>query len=108
MPSHDFGAGDLCFCKVYICNTSMEAFEQVPVFVVLDVYGTYIFAPDFNSFSHYLMDIPRGKTKLEVIPAFLWPEGAGSANGIKWYAAMTDQSMSSITGELGTFEFGWH
>lgn len=38
---------------------------------------------------------------------FHWPRNTGSAEGILWYAAVTDPGMSSIVGDMDTFSFGW-
>ena len=108
MPSHDFGAGDECYCDVYVCNTDSTTYTDIPVFVILDVYGMYFFAPSFGSFDHYDDPIPPGLTTIAVLPSFPWPAGAGTATNIVWYAAMTNPQMTALHGDLGTFTFGWH
>ncbi len=108
MPASEFAPGDLCACHLYICNPGAIAMENVPVFALLDVYGSYFFAPAFSSFDHYTEDVPPGMTHITVLPSFNWPEGAGSASGIRWYAAMTDDAITTLIGTLGQFEFGWH
>jgi len=108
MPSDDFGPGDDCYCDVIVCNPTSETYPMTPVFVILDVYGTYFFAPSFGDFDHYTYDIVPGHFTISVLPSFSWPTGAGSAAGLSWYAAMTDQSISSLLGDLGVFPFGWH
>ncbi len=108
MPSHDFGAGDPCSCDVLVCNATGATLTDIPVFVLLDVYGSYFFAPDFSEFAYYLMPLSPGNNPIQVLPTFAWPTGAGAASGIKWYAAMTNPGMTELYGSLDTFEFGWH
>jgi len=108
MPSRDFGPGDVCFCVVYILNPEDSAFEEIPVFVVLDVYGAFFFAPGFTDFDYYTENIPPGEKKLDVLPEFIWPEGAGSAEGVVWYAALTNPEKTELLGQMGTFSFSWH
>ena len=108
MPSNDFGEGDACYCEVYVCNTDAVTYTDIPVFVILDVYGMYFFAPSFGSFDYYDDPIPPGLTTITVLPNFSWPAGAGSATNIIWYAAMTDPAITGLFGSLGTFTFSWH
>jgi hypothetical protein len=108
MPSHNFGPGDTCYCDVTVCNPDVTPYSDIPVFVVLDVYGSYFFAPSFSGYDYYTETIPKGETIIPVLPSFAWPPGAGTASGIVWYAAMTNQAISELIGQFGIFEFGWH
>jgi hypothetical protein len=108
MPSDDFVEGDDCYCDVYVCNPGDDTYPDVPVFVILDVYGLYFFAPSFSDFDFYTKTIEPGEMTISVLPSFPWPGGVGTASGILWYAAMTDQNMTQLFGELGMFTFGWH
>lgn len=108
MPSHDFGPGDECYCDVLICNNEFEDYTDTPVFVILDVYGNLFFAPEFDDFSFYNQTIYPGIQYIHVIPRFAWPANTGSANGIIWYAAMTNSAMTALFGEMDSFTFGWH
>ena len=92
---------------VFICNPDSQTYSGVPVFVILDVYGSYFFAPTFGAFDYYVMDIQLGMTEKQVLPIFKWPANVGSAGGLIWYAAMTDQAVTTLFGELDTWEFGW-
>lgn len=107
MPTQYYTAGTSCWCRVSVCNTTNETFTDVPVFVVLDVYGMILFAPGFTEFDQYLMELEPGQTVIEVLPEFTWPAGAGSAGNIIWYAAMTDPGITELFGDYGVFTFGW-
>lgn len=108
MPSDTFVAGDECYCEVYVCNTDETTYTDIPVFVVLDVYGMLFFAPSFSDIDYFNNPIPPGLTTISVLPSFVWPEDVGSASGIIWYAAMTNPEITELHGKLGTFTFGWY
>jgi len=107
MPSTYFGSGDLCSCSVFVCNTDSQTYNNIPLFVILDVYGTYFFAPSFSEFDNYIIDVPTGQQTVEVLPEFFWPPGTSSAQDIIWYAAMTNAEMTELFGEMDTWIFGW-
>lgn len=110
MSSHLFHPGDLCSCNARVLNFETTALQGYPLFVILDVLGSYFFAPEFTSFDSYLdqyPSIPMGETLVEVLPEFAWPSGAGTLDGIMWYAALTDPGVTGLFGQLGSWEFGW-
>ncbi len=107
MPGAEFHPGDPCFVDVTICNPDVETYKDIPVFVILDVYGEYFFAPSYSDFEHYNMDVARGETIINVLPEFIWPTNSGSASGVFWYAGMTNPEMTALFGAMDTFEFGW-
>jgi hypothetical protein len=102
-----FSPGNEFYMNVSICNPGQSTLDMTPVFAVLDVYGELFFAPGFSSFDHYNRYIVPGQTTIPVIPVFDWPSGAGSASGIRWYAAMTDPEYTALIGVMDVFEFGW-
>ena len=111
MPSHLYSPGDSCECSVTVCNITQSILNNYPLFVILDVYGEYFFGPTFSSdFDSYILlypEFPFGETLVDVIPPFIWPEDAGKASGIYFYAALTDPSVSQIYGKWDSWEFGW-
>ncbi|MBN1355366.1 S8 family serine peptidase [bacterium] len=107
MPSEYFTPGDPCACRVFVCNPDPDGYANMPLFVILDVYGLYFFAPSFSDFDYYSLALVPGEMEIEVLPEFTWPEGAGSASGILWYGAMTDPGITQLFGEMDTWEFGW-
>lgn len=82
-------------------------YSNVPLFVVLDVYGAYLFAPSFSDFDHWTIELNPGVLEQQVISPFIWPNGTGTASSIFWYAAMTSQDYTEFLGEMSVFEFGW-
>lgn len=107
MSAHHFESGDPCRCDVMICNPSAQTYSSSPVFVILDVYGSLFFAPGFGTFDHYTKDVVPGISTISVIPEFQWPSGTGIAQGIKWYAGMTDPEMTELIGHYSEWEFSW-
>jgi hypothetical protein len=106
-----FHSGEKCSCIAIVCNQEGHTLEGYPLFVLLEVFGSFFFAPSYNqTFDNYLIDHPifsPGETRITVLPEFDWPDITGSADGIKWYGAMTDPQMTKLTGTLGVFNFGW-
>jgi len=107
MPAEEFKTGDECYMDLIICNPNHETYSDIPIFALLDVYGNYFFAPSFTEIDFYVWDVPPGNSIIHVLPVFDWPTGAGTAEGIKWYAAMTTADMSEIMGDYSMFMFGW-
>ena len=111
MPAQQFHPGETCWCRVTVSVDGTEALSGHPLVVILDVYGVYFFAPGFTTaFDSYLGSHPDfypGATQIEVIPAFSWPSGAGSASGIAWYAGVCDPLITTVVSNVATFEFGW-
>ncbi len=111
MTSHEFSPGDPCVCHASVCNLTGSIIEGYPLFVVLDIFGSYFWGPDFTeTFDSYLDEyqtFPEGTTEITVIPSFTWPDTGTSANGILFIAALTTPEISDIFGEMDTFEFGW-
>jgi hypothetical protein len=111
MPQDMYYPGDICRCDVTICNAEGHTLEEYPLFVILEVYGSLYFAPgfstDLDNYLDRLPSIPEGESDMEILPSFVWPQHAGSAAGIVWYAAMTDPELTELIGTMDTFTFGW-
>ena len=111
MPSAMYHAGDSCSCTVKMCNADGETLDEYPLVVLLDVFGSYFFAPSFSSdLDSYLEEYPKisvGETTVEVLPEFKWPIGISPLNGINWYAAILNPQWTDLHGEMDFFNFGW-
>lgn len=109
MPSAIFTAGDPFGIETVIWNPSLTPMTGVPLFVLLDVYGEYFFWPGWSRTADYrTVALQPGANAIEIIPEFAWPAGAGSAEGIGLYAAMTDAAMTELYGSLDHVTFGWY
>ncbi len=107
MPAQTFYPGDLCAAALTICNPDPTTYQDIPLFVILEVYGSLFFWPSFTDFDYREMDIIPGGTTVEVLPEFNWPDHVGTAPDIHWYAAMTDIDMTELFGDLAMWTFGW-
>ncbi len=108
MPQTDYATGDTFFCDVIICEPEPDADYQIPLFVVLDVWGALYFAPSFTSYDVYFIRVTSGISRVSVIPPFQWPEGTGTMNDLYWYAGMTNPEMTALWGDYDAVSFGWH
>ncbi len=107
MPSTMFYPEDPCYLMVYLNNPD-EPLVDVPLFVILDVYGIYYYGPAWNTIpAWYTQDVPLGTTSLMIINEFSWPHGAGSAEGIIFWAGMTTPQMDDLLGQFDSWTFGW-
>ena len=91
-----------------VWNAEESELSGYPLFVILDVFGTYYFAPGFGEYDFYDILFPSRQTRdVAVLPEFTWPSGGGSVEGIIWFAALTNPEMTEMFGEMGIFDFGW-
>ena len=107
MPAPIFHPGDVCWCHAIVCNAEGHTLTGYPLFVILDVLGSYFFAPTFGDFAFYDRSFEPGESTIEVLGEFNWPPGTGTLDGIIWYGAFTNPAMTDLFGELGIFSFGW-
>jgi len=106
MPAHSFTGGNPCGCTVTLCNPGTLSYSDVPVFVILECAGYFFFWPDFSEFAYDTVDLVPGEMTITVLPAFDWPNGAGSGSAI-WYAGMTTWQMRDLFGEMSSWSFNW-
>ncbi|MBN1549916.1 hypothetical protein JW979_00545 [bacterium] len=109
LPDNHFTPGDQ-FYLYAVAGNSDEPVPNTPVFVILEVFGMYFFAPDWveasQGISYYSRNISTGKTLIEVLPEFAWPP-AGNASDIVFWGAMTDAGITKILGNFDKVTFGW-
>jgi len=108
MPSDTYYPGDIVWTDLWITNYTSDVFWDTPVFVILDVYGTYYFAPSFMDFDYYVRNVIPGEILIIVLGEFYWPEGAGEACDIRWWAAATDPEMTKLISTMEEFSFSWY
>ncbi len=108
MPSKLYRSGDLCSCKVSIYNPGPDTYHQLQLFVILDILGTYFYAPSYTHFDFFsLLNIAPETYDFQILPEFYWPENTGSARGIIWYAGLTNPEITELISNLDTWAFGW-
>ena len=110
MPAHTFAPGQTCGCRATVCNAGAAPLAECPLFVILDVAGTFYFAPSFTAYDNYLEfhgSFPRGQTDVIVLPDFTWPDGAGSFSGCMFYGALTNPAVTALVGDMDSWSFAW-
>lgn len=107
MPAHLFHPGDPCWLSVTVTNPTEHLLDKA-LFVILDVYGTLFFWPEWNEFGYMPVVLqPKTEEVIEVIPEFYWPAGTGSASGIIFLGGMTDPEVAVVSGVVTRWEFEW-
>ncbi len=106
MPTNYFKPGMTCSLSAYVCFPAGET-ENMHLFVVLDLSGTYYFAPSFSEFDSYSINPVQGGTVQDVLPVFAWPDNVGTLTGVKFLGALTDAGITGLTSNLDIWEFGW-
>lgn len=108
MPSDYYRPGDPFRLDVRICCADDTEPVSLPLFVVLNVYGEYFFAPSYTrDIGFFNVDVRPGMQLVVIIQEFPWPENAGEGVGITWFAAMTNPPMTDLFGEMDMATFGW-
>jgi len=109
MPATAFSAGDPCELRAYLCNAGSPLI-CVRLLVCLDIAGSYWFGPRWRPYPPDLdfwqfPELPPGTTQRQIIPRFSWPADVPPISGIRFWAALTDEQMSGVLGEIGFWEF---
>ncbi len=107
MPSHFFRGGDLCRCDVSAILSPEDNDGAIQLYVILDCFGFYYFAPSFGDEDVFISEVLTGSGQWTVVDDFVWPGGCGAVSGLRWISAMTDAQSTRIIGEWDEWEFGW-
>jgi len=108
MPAQLFWPGANCSLRALVCNTTEQPFTENPLFVILDVFGSYWFAPTWSTeFDKYRWEFAPGLSTVDVIQPFAWPADVGAGSGIVFWGALTDPSVTQVFGEFDSWTFGW-
>ncbi|MBN1355759.1 PQQ-binding-like beta-propeller repeat protein [bacterium] len=113
MPVHVM-PGDLFYITGYLDNPG-DVLTDIPVFFILDVYGSYwfwdswvYFEPPNGEIDYGVMDVPNGTMRIEVIPELTWPDtGVGSASGLILWGAMVNPEFTDILGRYAMHTWGY-
>lgn len=107
MPAESFRPGDICWCSVTVCNAEGIALNGYPLFCILDVYGVLFFWPGFGGFNYYAGVFEPGRTDIDILKPFIWPDTGQSSGSATWYAALTDPEITQIVGSMDILAFSW-
>ena len=122
MPTHHFSAGSVCSLTAFLCGlpqdvpadnqhsqrqTEMNSPDIWPFFLVLETAGAFFFYPEWDTHVDWVeMEIPPEGQWVEMIPQFLWPDGADAGSAVL-YGVITDPEMTVLIGNVGIWEFMW-
>ncbi|MCD4654015.1 hypothetical protein K8T06_08765 [bacterium] len=107
MPATTYHAGDEFYCRVFSCNPTDTSYSDIPLFVILDIYGNYYFAPSFTDYDHYSLLLVPGFNKTMVIQSISWPTVESVCSNVWFHAGMTDRAITELLGDPDSFMFGW-
>lgn len=103
----EFHPGDRFYLKTRLANTDASPLD-VALYVILDVFGSYWFAPDWSEFpDFYRIEGLLGVKTLTILD-FMWPSVESEARGIVFWAGMTFEDSTSIFGYFDRVEFSYH
>lgn len=110
MPSVFYVPGDTCYLRAHVMSDLTRS--NVPLFVLLDVYGTYWFWPGWTNTTDYsLQNLVPGEVPLDIVSSFVWPDiGGQTATGIVFWSALLNESMTEVLGGtagIGQWAFGY-
>ena len=98
MPGVYFTPGSSCWLAAIVCNTG-PVMNDTPVFVALDVFGDYWFAPSWINWlygiDYYTRDLLTGETIIVALEEFSWPEISDQVNGLVFIGLMTDPDITT-------------
>jgi C1A family cysteine protease len=99
--------GDPFTLSIRSCNGSPYDLP-VETYVILDVFGHYWFWPEWSeSPNSKINSLPALDCEEETIVSFDWPAGSGSAQGLRFWAAMIDPVTKVLTGSHSVCEFDY-
>ncbi len=112
ISDNDFTSGDTFESALLSYYPGIISLHDLPIFVVLEIGGSFFFGPEFTSTpSDYLDEIPSiafGYRSYSVIPEFDWPDDCGMMRGVHLIAAVLNPDMTGLVSNLDIIEFGWH
>jgi photosystem II stability/assembly factor-like uncharacterized protein len=101
-----YRAGDRFLLQVTLDNPGAQL--TTDMYVVLDVFGDYFFYPSWSETVDFETRIlPEASSTTIDLLEFLWPSGAGSADGLRFWAAVTLQGTTELAAEVDSTEFGF-
>ncbi len=102
-----FRAGDTFHLEALISNPGPDNYCNLPLFVILDVHGSYFYYPEWSMDLDYnMIDLQAGIQRKQIL-LFEWPEIDGDHTGIFFHAALLTDSFNAILGRWSSVEFGW-
>jgi hypothetical protein len=108
MNSHFFRPGDACVLETLTLYTYAED-KDSEKYILLDVYGDYYYWPSWGTSQDNLLITLTYSPQfvVERIFDFTWPEGCGSADGLRFWTALLDPDTRDLISNIDSWEFGY-
>jgi len=114
MPRTMYAPGDEFYLNLVFYKSGPDL-EGLPVFVLLETFGTYYFWPSWRRYSppespyidYRLENIPSGTSTLEIFPSFPWPDTGTSGTDLLFMGAVMNWSLSGLAGNIDIVEWGF-
>ncbi len=93
---------------INVCNNTGTDITDIPTVILLGIHGQYWFWPSWaRTLDYEVMDYEMGLTSFYAVEPFIWPTVNESINGIEFYAALLNQEMNAIMGDLCYVTFSY-
>jgi len=115
MPGEMFYPGDQFYLNAKVNNSGVPLGE-LPLFVVLDVFGVMFFwpswtkfdPPEYSDIDYSLIEVTTGVQTIPILQAFTWPPiGGPEVTGLYFYGALVSSDFSELIGDMDTVTFGY-
>ncbi len=107
MPDRMLLPGERFQIDLILDNHGPETYAGLPLFALLDVFGTFYFAPDWTEAAAWIqVDVGIGQSAIDLFD-FTWPSGLGTMSGLRLYAALVTPDLSGLVGDWDVVMFGW-
>ncbi len=103
-----FKTGDLFLLTASIINQTSISYPQIPLIILLDIYGEYYWHPGWTQEFDYMI-IERVDPGAMDIPVlyFIWPDEENEGTGARFYGGLLSGNFLYLLGYWDIAEFGW-
>jgi hypothetical protein len=105
-----FEPGDSFILQIYLYNEPGTFYQDIPLFVMIDLYGQYNWWPGWTEEIQYrLIDFDSTGDMVNILN-FVWPDNAGTGSNVRIHAALTDPEITQLLSEdsYDSQAFAWN
>lgn len=115
LPKYHLQPGDSFQIDAWLDNPG-EPLTDVPLFVILEVYGSLYFWPSWSLYEppestmidYARVSVPTGTSTINIIETCEWPDtGSDTVEGLHLFGALLNGDMTEILGEMAFVEWGY-
>ncbi len=101
-----FHAGDMFILNLEIKRNGPAV--DVMIFIILDVWNDYFFWPGWTPEADWQEEhIYHGYSDMTNILSFIWPDDAGAAQGLRFWAGCVNQADNDLIGNIDFEDFSY-